>query len=56
MFVSLQFKPEFENKQDKEKVLALMRLQSSAIGKWQRRASRLVPFGFGGRNPSILGE
>ncbi|WP_448583684.1 hypothetical protein [Thermocrinis sp.] len=31
MFVSVQFKLEFENKQDKEKVLALMRLQSSAI-------------------------
>ncbi len=31
MFVSVQFKLEFENKQDKEKVLALMSLQSSAI-------------------------
>ncbi len=31
MFVSIQFKLEFENKQDKEKVLALMRVQSSVI-------------------------
>ncbi len=79
MLVSVQFKLEFENKQDKERVLSLMRVQSSAIrfiynglvvlvlpllersftrdfsplkpaliqGKWQRWASRLVPFGFG---------
>ena len=31
MFVSVQFKLEFENKEDREKVLSLMRLQSSAI-------------------------
>ncbi len=31
MFVSLQFKLELENKQDRERVLSLMRLQSSMI-------------------------
>ncbi len=31
MFVSVQFKLGFENKQDREGVLSLMRLQSSAI-------------------------
>ncbi len=51
MFVSVQFKLKFENKKDKEKVLALMHLQSSAIGKWQRLASRLVPSGFVGTIP-----
>ncbi len=98
MFVNLQFKLEFENKHlparqgrqagDRERVLALMRLQSSAVrfiynrlvalvlpllgefvvrdfsplesviieGKWQRRASKLVPSNFGGHIPSILGE
>ncbi len=82
MFVSLKFKLEFENKQDRERVLSTMRPQSSAIrfiynglealvlpllersftrdfsplkpaliqGKRQRRASRLVPSGFGGNN------
>ncbi len=83
MFVSVHFKLEFENNQEKGKVSALMRVQSSAIrfiynrlvalvlpllgdffvrdfsplksviieGKWQRRASRLVPSGFGGTMP-----
>ncbi len=83
MFVSLKFKLEFENKQDRERVLSLMHVQSSAIrfiynrlvvlvlpllgeffvrdfsplkpaliqGKRQRRASRLVPSGFGGTMP-----
>ncbi len=132
MFASIQFKLEFENKQDRERVLSLMRLQSSTIrfiynrlregkeeteiyklvkeifkipswyvssalqkakslkvsqitwqvlksalalplleksfirnfsplkfviieGKWQRRTSRLVPFGFGGTMPKNTG-
>ncbi len=89
MFASIQLKPELENKKDRNRVLSLMRLQSSVIrfiynrlvalvlplleeffvrdfsplkavliqGKWQRRASRLVPSGFGGLCPGrILGE
>ncbi len=80
MFVSVQFKLELKNKRDRERVLSLMRVQSSVVrfiynrmvalvlpllgeffvrdfsplksviiqGKWQRRASRLVPSGFGG--------
>ncbi len=80
MFISLQFKLEFENKQDGKRILSLMCMQSSAIrfiynrlvalvlpllersftedfsplkpviieGKRQRRASELVPSGFGG--------
>jgi len=122
MFVSVQFKLEFENKEDRDKLLSLMRLQSSAIrfiynrlkegkleslqsepssceavdgrnsnshqsvwqvlkpalvlpllgkffvrefsplksvmieGKWQRRAGKLVPSGFGGTTPGISGE
>ncbi len=101
MFVSIQFKLEFEDKHlparqacqrgrqagDRERVLSFMRVQSSAIrfmynrlvalvlpllreffvrnfsplkrvliqGKWQRRASRLVPFGFGGTMPRNTG-
>ncbi|WP_448583320.1 hypothetical protein [Thermocrinis sp.] len=31
MFVSVQFKLDFENKQNRERVLSLMRVQSSAI-------------------------
>ncbi len=31
MFASVQFKLEFENKKEREKVLSLMRLQSSTI-------------------------
>ncbi len=31
MFVSVQFKLEFENKQDRERVLSLMRTQSSTV-------------------------
>ncbi|WP_448584182.1 hypothetical protein [Thermocrinis sp.] len=31
MFVSVQFKLEFEDKKEREKVLSLMRLQNSAI-------------------------
>ncbi len=31
MFISLQFKLEFENKQDRERVLSLMRTQSSVV-------------------------
>ncbi|WP_448583581.1 hypothetical protein [Thermocrinis sp.] len=42
MFVSLQFKTEFENKRDKEKVLALMRLQNSAIRFIYNRVVALV--------------
>ncbi len=51
MFVSVQFKLDFENKQDREKVLSLMRLQSSAVrfiynrlreGKKQTKIYKLV--------------
>ncbi len=31
MFASVQFKLEFENKQERERVLSIMRLQSSAV-------------------------
>ncbi len=83
MFVSAQFKLELESKKEREKVLSLMRVQSSAIRfiynrlvafvlpllgeffvrdfsplkpaliqeKWQRLASRLVPFSFVGTMP-----
>ncbi len=81
MFVSVQFKLEFENKHLPARqacqrgrqagsawrvlkvtlVLPLLReffvrnfslLKSALIqGKWQRQASRLVPFGFGGTMP-----
>ncbi|WP_448583447.1 hypothetical protein [Thermocrinis sp.] len=42
MFVSDQFKMEFENKQDRERVLSLMRLQSSAIRFIYNRVVALV--------------
>ena len=51
MFVSVQFKLEFENKENKEKVLSLMRLQSSVVrfiynrlneGKTKTEAYQLV--------------
>ncbi len=42
MFVSVQFKLDFENKQDREKVLSLMRLQSSAIRFIYNRLVALV--------------
>ncbi len=72
MFVSLQFKLEFENKQGKGRVLSLMHLQSSAIrfiyntlkeGKKTeiyKLAKRLSPYqraGFGRLCPGgIMGE
>ena len=60
MFVSLQFKLELK-KEDKQKLIKLMRKQSSAIrrdlsplkpvlveGAWDRVRSRLVPLSAGG--------
>ncbi len=54
MFVSVQFKLEFENKQDKANpaftsVIVSLKyaLHPSVSGKWQRRAGRLAPSRFG---------
>ncbi len=42
MFASVQFKLEFENKKDRERLLSLMRVQSSAIRFIYNRLVALV--------------